>query len=237
MKTKPILGLMVAVCVAGMVTSALATEVTTTGFGTVPGVSPGSNPYSGSGIPFDTSEYTVVSGIPGSSDTLTIAMAATQHGSGNPAPGNNGAGTYYVSTGLNAGRSVWNFDFYINSALGSLSPYTFVITELNVGNGGIFMFDPTLIPDNVGGPSSAGNSESLDFASFGSWIGYDPNANDTYQFVLDAYLGGDFVGQSAITVVAGTGSVPDTGSTAGLMGIAVLGLVGFAKRKMITGLA
>ncbi len=78
-------GLLAAVCVAGLTTSAVATEVTTTGFGTIPGAS--GNPYSGSGIPFDTSQWTQVSGIPSANalhpDTLTIAMAATQHGSGN----------------------------------------------------------------------------------------------------------------------------------------------------------
>ena len=241
MKTKLMVGLLAAVCVAGLTTSAVATEVTTTGFGTIPGAS--GNPYSGSGIPFDTSQWTQVSGIPSANalhpDTLTIAMAATQHGSGNPAPGNNGAGTYTVNPGLVSGRSVWNFDFYANSALGNVGTYSFILTELNVGNGQSFSFNPLLIPDNVGGPASAGNSESLDFATFGVPIGYDPNANDTYDFTLASYLNGNLVSQTAITVIDGTGAAntPDGGSTAGLLGAGFVSLMAFAKRKMIPGLA
>jgi len=221
------------ICAAGLVTSAVG-QVTTTGFGSIPGVTAGSNPYSGSGIPFNTSEWTQISGIPGTSpDTLTLAMAATAHGSSNPSPGNNGAGTYSVNPGLVSGRSKWNFDFYINTALGNLGAYTFTLTELNVGNGQSFSFNPLLIPDNVGVSGSAGNSESLDFAQFGSPISYDPNQNDTYDFTLDAYNGNSLVGQDSITVVDGTGAqpVPDPASTAGLLGASMFGLACFAQRK------
>ena len=228
MKRKLVLGLMA----AGMATGVYATNVTT-GFGTIPG-SPGLNPYSGSGIPFDTSEYEVITGIPSinaGGDTLTVAMAATQHGSGNPAPGNNGAGTYYVQTGLNAGRSKWNFDFYLNSSGNLLNDYTFTITELNLGNGESFTFNPLLIPDNVGGPASAGNSESLDFSPFGPAIGYNPNANDTYDFTLDVFVGGSLEAQDGITVVDGTGA-PDGGITAALLGGALVGLQ-MLRRKLL----
>ena len=183
----------------------------TTTYGTIPGLPAGSNPYSGSGIPYNNSEITTISGLP-ASDTLTLAMSATQHGSSNPAPGNNGAGTFTVSTGLVAGRSPWNFDFYINSANGSLTPYTFTLTE--AANGQTFTFNPLLIPDNVGGPSSAGNSESLDFAQFGVPINYNPNQNDTYNFTLEASMGGTEIGSDSITVISGTGAVPEPSTIA-----------------------
>jgi hypothetical protein len=222
-----------AALVAGLVTDANA-ETTTTGFGTIPGAS--ANAYSGTGIPINTSEWTTVSGIPvasGPTDTLTLALAATQHGSVNPAPGNNGAGTYTVSPGLVSGRSTWNFDFYANSANDTLSDYTFTLTELNVGNGKTFSFNPLAILDNAGGPASAGNSESLDFASFGVPISYNPNANDTYDFTLKAVLTSDgvLIGDTGIKVIDGTGAVPDTASTAGLMA-AMIPLLAFGKRRL-----
>jgi hypothetical protein len=231
MDMKKTLLLVTAALGAGLITDANA-ETTTTGFGTIPGAP--ANAYSGTGIPINTSEWTKVSGIPGSSgDDLTLAMAATQHGSANPAPGNNGAGTYTVNPGLVSGRSKWDFDFYINSADDKLSDYTFTLTELNVGNGKTFSFNPLAISDNAGGPASAGNSESLDFAVFGLPISYNPSANDTYDFTLRAVLksDGDLIGNTSIKVVDGTGAVPDTASTAGLM-VAMIPLLAFGKRRL-----
>jgi hypothetical protein len=198
-----------------------------TGFGTIPGVS-GSNPYSGSGIPFNTSEYNVINGVPG--DTLTLALAATQYKS-NPAPGNNGAGTYTVSPGpgVVGTRSTWDFDFYVNSSQNELSDYTFLLVE--TGNGHTFSFNPGVIADNVGAPASMGNSESLDFASFGVPIGYNQNQNDTYGFQLEAFLGGNEIGSDSITVIDGTGSVPDSASTGLFLGLGFAGLMLFSFKQ------
>jgi hypothetical protein len=193
---------------------------TSTTFGTIPGSPNGGNPYSGSGIPYNASEITTISGIPGSpsSDTLTLAMSATQYKS-NPALANNGAGTFTAYTGVVGGRSLWDFDFWISSANGSLSPYTFTLTE--TANGKTFSFDPTLIPDNVGGPGGAGNSESLDFATFGVPVDYNPNQPDTYNFTLTASQGGTQIGSDSITV----NSVPEpTTIVAGALMLLPLGI-------------
>ena len=208
-----------------------ASAVTTQGFGSIPGVTQAQNPYSGTGIPIDASEYVVTSGGGAGNDTVTIALAATAHGSGNPAPGNNGAGIYSVNTGLVGGRSVWNFDFYGNSSLGLLSSYVFQLTE--TANGHTFTFDPTAIPDNVGGPNSFGNSESLDFAAFGLPLSYDPNANDTYNFLLTVKnVDGALIASDSITVNAGTGrSVPDAASTATLLGFGFVGILALGYKR------
>jgi hypothetical protein len=217
--------LIAAACATALSANAITV---TSGFGTIPGAS--GNPYSGSGIPYNTSEYTTISGIGSSQDTLTLALAATAHGAFNPAPTDNGAGTYYVGTGLSGGRSLWNFDFYINSAQSQLGNYTFRLTE--TGNGLSFAFNPLLIPDNVGAPSSVGNSESLDFAAFGLPLLYNPNADATYTFQLDALLDGRTIGSDKITVVAGKGSsVPDGGATGLMLGACVVGLAA-AGRKL-----
>jgi len=213
-------------------TSASAVSVTT-GFGSIPGTTQAQNPYSGSGIPINTSEYAVITGL--GDDTLTLAMAATQHGAGNPAPGNNNAGTYTVSPGLVGGRSTWNFDFYGNSKLGHLANYIFTLTI--TANGQTFSFTPTTIADNVGGPNSFGNSESLDFPQYGLPINYDPNANDTYKFDLSvsSVTGGPVIADVPITVIAGRGAAaPDSGSTALLLGLGFAGIaiVGYRKNRL-----
>ena len=208
-----------------------ASGVTTQGFGSIPGATQAQNPYSGTGIPIDASEYVVASGVGGRSDTVTIAMAATAHGSSNPTPGNNAAGIYSVGTGLVAGRSVWNFDFYGNSSLGLLSSYVFTLTA--TANGHTLSFNPAAIADNVGGPNSFGNSESLDFAAFGGPLSYDPNANDTYDFLLTVKnVDGALIASDSIIVNAGTGSsVPDISSTAALLGLGFVGIAGFGYKR------
>jgi hypothetical protein len=204
---------------------------TTSGFGTIPGAS--STPYGGSGIPNNTSEWVQVAGLPGS-DTLTIAEAATQYKS-NPAPGNNGAGTYTVGTGTSAGRSLWNNDYYFASSQGLLSSYTFSLSILNVGNGQTTSYDPTsVLLGNTGTPgSSQGNSESLDFFFEGPPIGYNANLNDTYDFTLSVNEGGTQVASDTIVVIAGTGAapVPDHVSTLALAGLGCVGLV-FVKKRI-----
>ncbi len=214
------------VCMAGLTTpQAVAAEITTTGFGTAPTPAP-ANPYGGSGIPANTSEWTETTGIPGANsasalDTIVLDQAATQYRE-NAAPGNNGAGTYYVTPGVGTtpGRSTWNFDFNVSDSQDRLGSYTFDLTELNVGNGESASFDPTspLLGDNPSGPGGYGNSESLDFLSFGGPIGYNINANDTYVFTLTADLNGIPVASDTITVVDGKGAaVPDTAATSGLL--------------------
>lgn len=205
----------VAFLVVPLISQADISDSTT--FGTIQGNPNGGNPYSGTGIPYNASEITTISGLPGS-DSLTLALSATAHGDSNPSPANDGNGTFTVDTGLAGGRSLWNFDFWISAANGSLSPYTFTLTE--TGNGQTFTFFPTLIPDNVGAPGSAGNSESLDFAVFGVPIDYNPNQDDTYTFTLTASEGRTQLGSDSITV----NSVPEpTTVVAGAMLLLPLG--------------
>ncbi|HWD92485.1 MAG TPA: hypothetical protein VG938_09050 [Verrucomicrobiae bacterium] len=203
-------------------------------FGTIPGTTAAQNPYSGHGIPIDTSEYAQFTGL-GGGDTLTIAMAATQNGS-NPAPGNDKAGTYFVNTGLVGGKSVWNFDFYGSSQLGLLANYVFTLTE--TANGHTFSFNPATIADDGGAPNAFGNSERLDFATYGGPLGYNANADDTYDFTLSvSTVTGSFIGSDNITVVAGRGAAaPDTASTATLLGAAFLGLF-LMKRRFTRSVA
>ena len=181
-------------------------------------------------------------------DTLTIALDATPHFKAplavNPPPVTLlGPGLYGVSTGLGGdGRSFWNYDFGVTSSASDLASYMFTLTILNEGNGQSTSFDPSAITDNNGtAGSSFGNSESLDFTLppgslfFGS-IGYDPNANDTYDFTLTARgVTGGPVASDTIKVIAGTGAagVPDASSTMALMslGLGGLGLMSRRFRK------
>lgn len=230
MKIKFLATLIAGACMASL------TNASAANFGSIPGVSAGDNPYGGSGIPFNTSEYVQVTGLGQSSDTLTFSLAATQYKS-NPAPGNNGAGTYFVTPGLVGGRSTWNFDFYANSSMGQLNDYIFTLTLTELANGHTFSFNPAAIGDNAGTPgASFGNSESLDFAAFGLPLSYDPNADDTYQFDLSvSSVTGAPIASDDITVVAGKGArLPDNASTALLLGCALAGLAFFGRRQMRT---
>ena len=75
--------------------------------------------FGGSGIPND--EVAISSQFVNGTDTITVAMSATQRFS-NPALTNDGAGTYFAGPGSNfggAGQSsfegaLWNFNYYIN---------------------------------------------------------------------------------------------------------------------------
>lgn len=75
--------------------------------------------FGGQGIPND--EVAISSQFVNGTDTITVAMSATQRFS-NPALTNDGAGTYFAGPGSNfggAGEStlegaLWNFNFYIN---------------------------------------------------------------------------------------------------------------------------
>ena len=182
-------------------------------------------------------------------DTLTLALDATAHfhspDAVTPPPVNNlGTGVYGVSTGLGGdGRSFWNYDFAATSSLSDLANYTFNLTIKNEGNGLSTSFNPSVILDNKGtAGSSFGNSESLDFTTgafplgqlfFGN-IGYDPNANDTYDVTLTAQgVTGGPVASDSIKIIAGRGAVPDASSTMALMsfGLGGLGLMSRRFRK------
>lgn len=236
MKIKYLIGatLAVAVSLSSFVPSARAVVITT-GFGTLPGAA--ANAYGGSGIPQDTSMWTQISGLP-NGDIVTLGQATTQYKS-SPVPGNDGVNTYFVETGtlpLGTGgsqRTKWNWDFYGRSDNGTLGTYNFQLTIENILTGQVLSFDPTVIPDNVGGPGAFGNSESFDFVVFGVPIGYDSSLDNTFNISLDAYLNGNKIGGQQMTIVAGNGaSVPDGGSSLAMLGVAA-GSLGFIRRKLV----
>lgn len=176
------------------------------GFGTIPGNPAGA--YGGSGIPTAPSAF--VQGSIGAGDTLTMALSTTAYRSTSPTPTTTTDYIFNVDTGHNSEkplRSLWNYDFYLNSSAGNLGLYTFTLTVLNVGNGHTVSYNPfTDIGDNepMHSLATAGNSESLDFIA--SLIGYDANANDTYDFTLTATDGTTTLSTSE-QVIAGTGAV------------------------------
>ena len=160
-----------------------------------------------------------------------------------PSPTN--SNVYDAPTGTAGGDAKWNWEFSVNTQAGggtnTLASYTsFDLTILDVGTGISNSFNPEIIPDNsyfgtggktVGSPPPAGsygmqNSENNSFAGF--LAGFDPNANDTYDYTLVAFQGTNVVATDSMQVVVGTGAaVPEPKATVLLAfllaGIAVLG--------------
>jgi hypothetical protein len=165
-------------------------------------------------------------------NTVTLGLAAQQRFF-NPPLANNGAGTYYATSGQNNGGpgstsahqgALWNFDFYFDSTGGGYTYQLFYGTD----SSSLLSFDPTGVSDNGATPNSGGqNSQNLLFGDFGGVannLAFNPNLPGTYSFELVAYdrAGGE-VASSAINVVVN--SAPDGGSTAGLLGFGILGLM------------
>jgi hypothetical protein len=184
--------------------------------------------------------------------SLTLGLAAQQRYN-NPTPSSS-AGTYFATTGKNYGTpatpttpgtpssfqgSTWNFDFYIGGP--SVAGYTYSLTY-GLDGGTVYSFNPLADADAVTAFGSTGayqDSQNLLFGTFGGAVNgfagtFDPNADATYDFLLTAtpLTGGPSV-QSGITVVVGKGSsVPDSGSTLALMGLAFAGIAGL-RRKLL----
>jgi hypothetical protein len=205
---------------------AMATSTTT--FGTLSGAT-----WGGSGIDNNNAEITtipVADPFTATGDTITLGLEANPR----TVPGtlaNNGAGTYFATTGSAAGHPTlanWNMGFFIGSSPNlTLSRYTFTLTY-GLEGGSSFTFDPMIIGDNTGAPNSAQNSENLGFGFLSLPIGgFDPNAAGTYDFTLNAYLAGNLLGSDSAKVVVG--SVPDGGSTIAMLGLAACGLFVFKR--------
>jgi len=201
--------------------AALAVPVTPAGtFGTLSGAT-----WGGTGIPNNAAMTTTIAN---GGNTITLGLSATSRYS-NPALANNGAGIFYATSGINNGLTTpghtpgatWNFDFYFDATGGN---YTYKLFY-GLDPASLLSFDPTTIPDNQATPNHGGqNSENLVYG-FG-----DPNATGTYSFQLVAYdSAGAAIGQSAINVIVS--SVPDAASTASLMGLGLLGLALYGRRK------
>jgi len=220
----------------------LADPVTPAGtFGTLSDFTAGTgNPNNA----FMTSTYTDTGG-----NTVTVGLQAQGRYS-NPTPGNNGAGTYYATPGENYGDpanptstslnthlgATWGFDFYFNATGGS---FTYKLFYGSDTTSPLYSIDPTQIGDNEGTANTGGqNIENLLFPNWGGssvpnelYSSFDPNADGVYGFKLVAYEGDSPVATSAINV-----HVPDTGSTAMLLGLGFIGLAafGFKQKRLQT---
>lgn len=168
--------------------------------------------------------------------TVTLGLTAHQRYS-NPPVNNNGAGVF---TAVNGGDDLnfapdlarWNVGYYVAST-GSFTGYTFQFfydTDSAAGNDVSTSFNSPL-------PSLAQDSTNLGFGFYGGSNAtnghpFDPGSNGQYSFALVVKnAAGREVGRTAIQVNAGdSGSVPDGGMTAVLLGFSMLGLGGL-KRK------
>jgi hypothetical protein len=222
------------ICLTGGLT-AFATPVTPTytTFGPLNGAE-----WGGTGNPNDPVAITT---IKNGDFTVTLGLAAQQRYF-NPPLANDGAGTYFATPGANQGGpgnpssflgSTWNFDFYFDATGGSYTYKLFYGTASS-----LVSVDPTKIGDNGSTPHNGGqNSENLLFPAWGTsgsfvlnTLPFDPNANATYIFELVAYnAAGTQVGETAINVQVG--SVPDIASTAGLLGLGIVGLMFVNSRR------
>lgn len=205
-------------------------------FGNLPGAT-----FGGTGNPTDPVAITTGGGI-------TLGLAAQQRYFN--APLTSSAGTYYATTGQNAGDlahptttgvspykylgSTWNFDFYIGGT--GIGAYTYSISY-GLAGGTVYSFNPAADADASSVSGILQDSQNLLFGNFGGAANgfaglFDPNADATYDFLLTAtpVTGGQKL-QSGITVVVGKGStVPDSASTLALMGMAFAGIAGLRRK-------
>lgn len=214
--------------IAGMSAASLNANTVSSSFGPMAGAT-----FGGSGIPNDAVEMTTISGISdpfvaAGSDTLTIGLSAHARFA---TPGdlqNNGAGTYDATTGTQLNShgtplALWNFDFDINSSAGFVQRYQYTLTFGLEGGSSTSLNPITTFTDSTGGPGSFQNSENLGFPSLGSLIGFNPNETGIYDVTIDAYEGATHLGSDTIHI--NVSSVPDGGTTCGLLAAGFLGLL------------
>jgi hypothetical protein len=214
-----------AVCAASLLACVPAMANTTVNsFGSLPA----GNDFGGTGIPTDAVALSTTTLTGG--DVITLGLSATPRGSTAPGLGHQSSSdTFFATAGTEpGGRSLWNFDYYINNADGLADGDTYSLTYTS-GLKSSF-FDPTsILLGNTTTSTSAQNSENLGFSIFGPAIGFNPNANGVYGFTLDVDDAlGTLIASDHINVDVG---VPDTASTFALLGAAFGGLF-FVRRKM-----
>lgn len=213
-------------------------------FGDLPGAT-----FGGSGIPTDKVAITEIALSGGV--TLTLGLTATPRFS-NPSLGDDGAGTFFATPGLNDGLvgsptvgATWNFSFYAGLSSGTFADNPDVAVGLaydtdpapGVGSG--FM-DLTFLLAAFGDPSATGvieGSENLafDFLNIGPPIPgiflpftpFDPSATGVYEFLLFAEdFSSGATGVAAIDVIVS--GVPVPGALV-ILGSGLL-LIGFRRR-------
>jgi hypothetical protein len=187
--------------------------------------------FGGTGNPTDPVAITTISD---SGNTITLGLAA-QGRYANPQLSSAG-GVYEATTGANDGLTTpghalgatWNFDFYFDATGGS---YHYQLSYGLLG-GPLLTIDPAAMGDNKPTPNTGGqNSQNLLFPSWGNSTSsvlnsllFDPTAPGVYVFELEAFDdAGAQVGTSDIINVA-VRAVPDASSTAGLLGLGIIGL-------------
>ena len=200
-------------------------------FGTLPGAT-----FGGTGIPNDSVAFTTVAVNGGN---LTIGLTAHQRFSENPAPTNNGAGTFSAVSGGDTFSSApnplyarWNVGLYAvfdgTGGIGNNTIDFYFDTNPAVGNDLPLAF--------TGGVGQ--DSQNMGFAFYSApgfatnGFAFDPDATGEYSFALVVRnANGGEIARSAINVnVSNAGTVPDGGVTAALLGFSILGLAGL-KRK------
>lgn len=197
-------------------------------FGTLSGAT-----FGGTGIPNTAVAIKEVS-FAGNNDTITLGLTATARYS-NPTVGNDGAGTFFATPGLNNGLDggghtlgpTWNFDYYIKTGANNVGTYSFALLYANNTTG----VSTSLLLGPITGTAQDSWNLSMGFLNT---IGFDPNASGQYGFELEL-LNSDshVVAKTAINVDVGTSRVPDGSSTALLLGLGFAGLavLGFRQNR------
>ncbi len=226
MKRKLILGLS-ALLLTGSLTFAATITPGYDSFGTLSGAT-----FGGTGIP---NSAVAITTIMNGGNTITLGLTATpkypNQTIGSPLP-DNGAGTFFAmpGNGVTPGRATWNFDYYVNVAQAAVGAAIYNIRLVYTNNTTGAMNSINFAPFATSG--TVQDSQNLAFAFFGTPIMFDVNAAAQYGFRLEAYdVAGTLLGTSAINVNVGSPTaVPDSGTTLAMLGLALIGLAGFAGR-------
>ncbi|HEU5125281.1 MAG TPA: VPDSG-CTERM sorting domain-containing protein [Verrucomicrobiae bacterium] len=160
----------------------------------------------------------------------TVLGLSAQQRYFNPPISNVGT-TFFAGTGQNNGLggssfqgALWNFDFYVKPGTAG---YTYNLSYGLLGNA-THSFNPLDDADATGfAAGTYQDSQNLLFSNFGgaanSFGSFDPSADATYEFILEALdSAGATVASSRIVVQVGKGSsVPDGGTSVALLGMAL----------------